>query len=95
MTRTAVSTKLAPSAKTRPKKKHSTAHYRVDAERAEILARHFPSLSEIEIRECLEGAPLKQAVSLINWAERKNPANPYKPLRNWARKTTGVSTPPR
>ena len=40
MTETAVSTKPAPSAKTRPKKRHSTAHYRVDAERAEILARH-------------------------------------------------------
>lgn len=35
------------SGATPPRKpgKHSTAYYRVDVDRAEILARHFPSLS--------------------------------------------------
>lgn len=72
-----------------PKKatrKHSTAHFRVDIKRAQILATNHPDLSVVEIRECLEGAPLKQAVNLIHWAERRNPNNPYKPLKNWAKR---------
>ena len=80
-----------PTGETPPKKareapRHSTKHYRVTIYRAEALAKTFPSLSEVEIRECLEGAPLRQAVGLINWAERCNPLAPYKPLRNWAKK---------
>lgn len=71
----------------KPKKaRHSTKHYRVNIDRAETLSGTFPSLSTVEIRECLEGAPLKQAVGLINWAERCGPLDPYKPLRNWAKK---------
>jgi hypothetical protein len=54
-------------------------------DQAEILASNFTALSEIDIRECLEGAPFKQAVGLIQWAERCNPPNPYKPLKNWAK----------
>lgn len=67
------------------KKKHSTAHYREDVDRAGILASNFTGLSEVEIRECLEGSPLKQAVGLIHWAIRCDPLNPYKPLKNWAK----------
>ena len=75
-----------PSVRARPeKKKHSTAHYRVDVNRAEILASNFPQLSEVEIRECLEGVPLKQAVGLIQWAMRCDPLKPYKPLKPWAK----------
>ena len=74
-----------PPAKSPAKRTHSTAHYRVDVNRAEILASNFPQLTEVEIRECLEGSPLKQAVGLINWAVRCNPLKPYKPLKNWAK----------
>ena len=68
------------------KRKHSTAHYRVDVHRAEILASNFTALSEAEIRECLEGESLKQAVGLIHWALRRDPLHPYKPLKNWAKR---------
>lgn len=74
-----------PRKRTPAKRTHTTAHYRVDVNRAEILASNFPQLTEVEIRECLEGSPLKQAVNLIHWALRSDPLKPYKPLKNWAK----------
>lgn len=66
--------------------RRSTAHYRVDIYRAEILERQFPAFDAVMIRECLEGAPVKQAVALLDWAQRKSPKNPYRALRAWARR---------
>ena len=78
------------------KERYSTAHVRVTIERAEILAKQFSAFSVVEIRECLEGEPLKQAIGLLNWAREKDPATPcqttpyritlYRTLRSWARK---------
>ena len=73
------------------RERHSTVHVRVNIERAEILARQFPDFSVVEIRECLEGEPLKQAIGLLNWTLKKDAAtpdrtSPYRTLRSWARK---------
>ena len=80
-----------PGTPTPQRERHSTAHVRVTTERAEILARQFPDFSVVEIRECLEGEPLKQAIGLLNWALEKEAAtpdrtSPYRTLRFWARK---------
>ena len=59
---------------------------RVDVFRAEELAAGDPQLDEVMIRETLEGEPLGRARGLIRWAKKRSPRNPYRKLRQWARR---------
>lgn len=43
-----------------------------------------PALGVVQIRECLEGEPVGEALERIRWAMRC--ARPYRALRIWARK---------
>ena len=77
------------------KERYSTAHVRVTIERAEILAKQFQDFSVVEIRECLEGEPLKQAIGLLNWALEKEAASPDRtaPYRATPYRATYRTTP--
>lgn len=59
---------------------------RVDVFRAEELAAGDPRLDEVMIRETLEGEPVGRARGLIRWAKKRSPRNPYRKLRQWARR---------
>ena len=59
---------------------------RVDVFRAEGLAAGDPQLDEVMIRETLEGEPVGRARGLIRWAKKRSPRNPYRKLRQWARR---------
>lgn len=63
----------------------STRGFRVDVRRAEYLQTLYP-FDAVEIRECLEGEPVKKAIRLMTWALEKAPARPYFKLRDWARR---------
>lgn len=67
-------------------KDRSTRHYTVDVFRADHLAATHPELSPVEIREVFEDEPVKRAIGLILWAKRKAPRNPYRKLKDWARR---------
>ena len=58
----------------------------VDVFRAEELASGDPQLDEVMIRETLEGEPVGRARGLIGWAKKRSPRNPYRKLRQWARR---------
>ena len=77
---------ISPSTTGEGSARHSTVHVRVTIDRAEILENQFVEFSVVEIRECLEGEPLKQAVEILNWALDASPKKPYRALRAWARK---------
>ena len=63
----------------------STRHYVVNDRRAEILASQFEGVfSAADIREALEGEPVKKALGLLEWAAKKR--LPTKTLRNKAKK---------
>ncbi|QIN85453.1 hypothetical protein GBA63_22390 (plasmid) [Rubrobacter tropicus] len=59
---------------------------RVDVFRAEELAAGDPRLDGVMIRETLEGEPVGRALGLIRWAKKRSPRNPYRRLRQWARR---------
>lgn len=59
---------------------------RVDVLRAEEIAAGDPQLDEVMIRETLEGEPVGRARGLIRWARKRSPRNPYRKLRQWARR---------
>ena len=48
----------------------STRGFRVDVRRAEYLQTLYP-FDAVEIRECLEGEPVKKAIGLMTWALEK------------------------
>ena len=77
---------IAPSPTEEGSEHRSTVHVRVTIDLAEILEKQFVEFSVVEIRECLEGEPLKQAVEILNWALDASPKKPYRALRAWARK---------
>lgn len=58
----------------------------VDVFLAEDLAAADGRLDSVQIRECLEGEPRSRAEGLIRWAKRRAPRNPYRKLRQWARR---------
>lgn len=64
----------------------STRHFKVNRTRARTLAGMYADFDEVCIRETLEGFPVKGAINLLIWATAKAPNNPYKKLRDWARK---------
>jgi hypothetical protein len=59
---------------------------RVDVVLAEKLADEQEGLDPVQLRECLEGELLTTARSLIRWAKKRSPRNPYRKLRQWARR---------
>jgi len=67
-------------------RKKSTRTYVVNRTRARTLARLYGDFDEISVRECLEGFPVKGAIALLIWATEKAPENPYRKLRDWARR---------
>lgn len=69
-----------------PRTENGVKDARVDVFRAEGLAAGDPQLDEVMIRETLEGEPVGRARSLIRWAKKKAPRNPYRLLRRWARR---------
>ena len=63
----------------------STRAYVVNDRRAEILAGHFPGIfSAGDVRECLEGEPVKKGLGLLEWAAKKR--RPRRALRDKAKK---------
>lgn len=70
----------------KPAPRKSTRAFVVNRQRARTLAGFYGDFDEISILECLSGSPVKGAINLLIWAEEKAPANPYKKLRDWARK---------
>lgn len=63
----------------------STRGYVVNDRRAEILAGDFPGVfNAADVRENLQGEPVKKALGLLEWAARKR--NPRKALRDKAKK---------
>lgn len=67
------------------KMRKSTRGYVVNDRRAEILAGHFPGVfSAADIRECLEGEPVKKALGLLEWATKRR--RPGQALRDKAKK---------
>lgn len=69
-----------------PSEAGSARPARVDVFRAEELAAGDSRLDEVMIRETLEGEPVGRALGLIRWAKKRSPRNPYRKLRQWARR---------
>lgn len=65
--------------------RRSTRDYVVNDRRAEILAGHFGGIFEVgDIRENLDGEPVKKALGILEWAVRK--PHPLRALQNKAKK---------
>lgn len=75
----------APAATPTPRKK-STRSFVVNRRRARTLAGFYPDFDETAILECLSGFPMKGAIALLIWTAEKAPENPYRKLRDWARR---------
>ncbi|MGB3634999.1 MAG: hypothetical protein WA982_13225 [Rubrobacteraceae bacterium] len=68
-----------------PASPRSTRSYVVNDRRAEILAGHFPGVfSAGDVRERLEGEPVKKGLGLLEWAAKKR--RPKQALRDKAKK---------
>ena len=74
----------SPAPHTAPRR--STRDYTVDVYRAEAVADLYDDFDTVMVREIFEGQPVKKAIRLILWARQKAPANPYRKLRDWARR---------
>lgn len=77
----------SPAPEKQAPRKKSTNAFVVNRRRARTLAGFYAAdFDEIQILETLEGYPVKGAIALLIWAAEKAPENPYRKLRDWARR---------